>query len=119
MKTIGLSFAFLVISFTVFGQTCNNLPVSYSSYSEAISKVRNATFKIIDKVDCSQSSWVSRATFHSCDGETGFFILITKDGKEYIHQDVPITVWKQFKNSSSFGTYFNENIKGKYKLKIG
>lgn len=103
---------------SINAQTCHDLPESFKSYNQALSKIESATFLIKESVDCSESSWIQSSTFYSCDGRTGFFILRTKEGQEFIHQNVPIGIWKQFKNVSSFGSFYNSNIKGKYQLYI-
>lgn len=110
-------FLFFNIS-KIQGQTCQQLPEIFSSYKQAFEMIKQADFKIEDSVDCSVSSWVKEASFYSCDGKTGYFILKTKNGNEYLHTGLPIKVWNEFKNASSFGSYYNRQIKGKYQLKI-
>lgn len=99
-------------------QPCQQLPESFISYDQAFEKIKKADFKIEDSVDCSVSSWIKEASFYSCDGEIGYFILKTKNGNEYLHKGLPLKVWNEFKNASSFGGYYNRQIKGKYLLKI-
>lgn len=99
-------------------KNCNDLPYTFKSYDEAIAKIKDASFEIEEEVDCQVSSWISGAVYRSCNGKTGFFILITKHGALYIHQDLPHKTWKKFKNADSFGTFYNRYIKGKYQLKI-
>ena len=77
--------------------------------------IREATFRIAEEQNTDESSWVRGAEFYSCDGVTGFFILRTDD-REYIHVTVPVAVWQGFKDASSFGTYYNTNIKRRYRL---
>ena len=101
-----LQFAFI----NLIAQDCNQLPEHFNSYSEAISFVKNASFKFTDQVNTSKSSWIRSASYYSCDGQTGYFIIST-DNKEYIHKNVPIEVWKQFKNASSFGSIYDYSIK--------
>jgi len=96
---------------------CNTLPKTFTSYEEALRLVRGTRFKLTDKVDTSSSSWVRGATFYSCDSNVGFLIIRT-DKKDYIHQNVPISIWKGFKGVSSFGTYYANNIKGNYQLQL-
>jgi signal transduction histidine kinase len=116
-KLILLSLSIFLIS-TIQGQTCKDLPTHFNSYDEAVSKVEKATFKVKDKITCYGSSWITKATFHSCDGNTGYFILYTQNGKNYIHKGVPLNVWKHFKSTDSSGSYYSKYIKGKYQLKI-
>lgn len=118
MKKLILLPCLLFFLTAIQAQTCKDLPTHFNSYDEAVSKVESASFQIKDKVDCYSSSWVSKATYHSCDGETGYFILYTTEGKSYIHKDIPLWVWKQFKNADSYGSYYSRNIKGKYQFKL-
>ena len=37
-----------------------------------------------------------------------------KNNKTYEYSDVPYSVWKEFKASTSVGSYFSKNIKNKY-----
>ncbi len=96
---------------------CNELPAYFNNYKHALEKVKSASFKISDKINTYKSIWIRGASFYSCDSQTGFLIIET-DKKEYIHQDVPINVWNNFKKAGSFGSYYSSNIKGKYKIKI-
>ena len=97
------------------GNGCADLPASFSSYSEAMDQIRSASFRIAEEQNTNESSWVRGAEFYSCDGASGFFILHTED-REYIHTAVPAAVWQGFKGASSFGTYYNTNIKRRYRL---
>lgn len=107
----------LFIHHISYSQDCKTLPTTFDSYSQANKLVKSSTFEIKESVNTSKSSWIRGATYYSCDGEKGFFILQT-DNKEYIHQNVPLDIWKGFKNASSFGSYYSRNIKGKYQLQL-
>jgi hypothetical protein len=100
-----------------FQTNCEQLPKSYDSYDEALSLIRAAKFQYEDKANTSKSSWIRGAEYYSCDGKTGYFILIT-DSKEYIHAGMPLDVWEGFKNAESFGKYYNDYIKHKYLLSL-
>ena len=108
---------FCSLFFTACSQKtkCEQLPKQFSSYQEAAKKIKEANFKIIDKVNTSKSSWINSASYYSCDGSTGYFIFVAK-GKEYIHTGVPYSVWSEFKNAESFGGFYNKKIKHKYIL---
>ncbi len=115
---------FLVFFLTIFGsyytgfaQSCNNLPATFTSYNDAVSLVKNSSFKIKEDVNTSKSSWIRGASYYSCDGTKGYLIIRT-DSKEYIHMDMPIEVWHEFKNADSFGSYYQYHIKGKYQLRL-
>ena len=67
-----------------------------------------------------RNSWfnhraLKKANFYSCDGKQGYLILKTSK-MNYIFKSVPINVWSNFKEASSFGKFYNKNIRGKYKL---
>ncbi len=98
-------------------QDCKTLPDIYGSYSKAIRKVERASFNYTDEVDTSKSSWIREANYYSCDKTTGYLIIET-DSQSYIYQDVPISVWNEFKQATSFGRNYNSHIKGNYKLNL-
>ena len=94
---------------------CEELPSSFSSYEEALRKITNANFRYQDNISITSSSWIRSASYYSCDGNLGFFIIKT-DKQYYIHRDLPISVWESFKNSTSFGSYYSYYIKSEYQL---
>lgn len=96
--------------------SCDNLPLQFSSYEEAVLKIETANFKIRDELNTSKSSWIREAAFYSCDGYSGFLIFRT-DKKTYLHSNIPYSVWQNFKNAKSFGKYYNDVIKNKYTFK--
>jgi hypothetical protein len=100
-----------------FEEKCADLPRTFSSYEEAMDQVRSRTFEIAEEQNTDESSWVRGAEFYSCDGATGYFILHTDD-RAYIHADLPEEVWQAFKSASSFGTYYNTNIKRRYRMAL-
>jgi len=113
-----LVFLFLFISIYVNAQVdCKQLPTKFKSYNEAESLIRKANFKLVDNVNTSSSSWIRGASYYSCDGRIGYLIIKT-DKQDYIHKDLPIEVWRQFKSASSFGSFYNANIKNRYQLSI-
>lgn len=97
--------------------TCGDLPNSFSSYSVAVSLVRAATFPIEQSANTSRSSWIDGAEYYSCDGRTGYFILLT-NGRTYIHEGVPFSVWRGFKQAGSFGSFYNRELKGIYRMRF-
>jgi hypothetical protein len=56
-------FLFIQIS---YGQDCNKIPASFSSYEQASDLVKSSNFKIKESVNTSKSSWIRGATFYSC-----------------------------------------------------
>lgn len=110
---IAFFFSLIIIICSCSGTDCDQLPKSYSSYNDAEKIIKKADFKIEEKVNTSKSSWVRGAQYYSCDGITGFFILKTNN-ENYLHSGLPVKIWEGFKNSKSFGRYYNEKIKNRY-----
>lgn len=109
-----LSFCFaLTISSCRTKESCDKLPTQFSSYDQAVSKIESSDFKIQEKANTSKSSWIRGASFYSCDGNTGFYILQT-DKQDYLYTNMPYSVWTEFINAESLGKYYNENIKHRY-----
>jgi hypothetical protein len=96
---------------------CLKLPTTFPSYQDGLKIVENATFDLSDEVDTSKSSWIRGASYHSCNGNTGFLIVNT-EYYSYVHQDVPIALWEDFKKANSFGSFYNQNLKGRYLLQL-
>ena len=117
MKQISFAVAFcLLICFTGYGQSCKDLPDKFYSYSQAINAIQSATFKSTDNLPYGKSSWITSANYYSCDGYTGYLVYTTDKGKEYVHEKVLLKVWTEFKTASSSGSYYVNNIKGRYRL---
>ena len=95
---------------------CDNPQSSFTNIQEAERVIINSTFEYEDNLRTSQSSWVTKAIYKSCDNSTGYFIYYTNKGNTYLHSNVPIRIWKGFKNASSKGNYINENLKNKYQF---
>ena len=107
----------VTLSLNACGLSCNKLPSSFSSYSQATILVKKSSFKIKETANTSNSSWIKGAKYYSCNGKIGFLIIKT-NRKEYIHSNMPISKWKGLKNATSLGRYYNANIKGRYQLRL-
>lgn len=90
----------------------------FASHEAALEVVQNYEFLNIDLQETPESSWIKSATFYSCDNMKGFVIIQEKEGIELIFQGVPIETWNGFKTASSYGTYANQSILGKFKVTI-
>jgi len=90
---------------------------NFHSYQEAVVTIENASFLLHDQVDTSRSSWIKSANYYSNNLKNGYLIIETKK-KKYIFARVPISVWKEFKQADSFGSYYNKYIRGHYKLQL-
>jgi hypothetical protein len=114
MKNLILIISIFLLPFFASSQTnCSSLPSHYSSYSEAISKIKNANFTLTDRAYTVNSSFISSAEYFSCDGKTGF-LIIGINNRQYLHNNVPKNVWLQFKSANSLGQFYDRNIKGRY-----
>ncbi|WP_282112335.1 KTSC domain-containing protein [Maribacter stanieri] len=107
----------LIIFIACQSNDCIQLPSSFQSHEQGVSKVMGSSFTLTDQVNTSKSSWIRGARYYSCDSNTGFLVLMT-DSSNYIHQAVPLSIWEGFKNAGSFGSYYNQNLKGRYQLRI-
>jgi len=106
-----LLFLLLVIFISCTGQDCKDLPTDFESYKQITELVKKSSFKIKEQTDTSMSSWIASAHYYSCDGKSGYLIIKTKKGKEYIHFNISYQMWKGFKNAESKGSYYNKVIK--------
>lgn len=55
-------------------------------------------------------SWIKHVDFDKTTGK----MRVTMNGKTYDFCGVPESVFDEFENAESHGTYYNENIKDKY-----
>lgn len=105
----------LFINNSCNSQSCNELPTHFNSYQQAVSEVKSTDFTIEDSVNTSRSSLIKSASFYSCDSNVGFLLVKIKS-TEYIYENVPISVWDNFKQVESFGKFYNSNIKERYQI---
>lgn len=98
-------------------QNCKELEDNFISYEQAKKSIESTSFTFTDKCDTSKSSWILEAKYYSCDKLNGYFFIRTKK-KTYIHKGLPKELWNEFKNTDSFGRFYNTKIKGKYQLII-
>ena len=110
----------LLLIFISCKDNSSNLPKQFSSYDEAVNKVENASFSTVEEAETegkSENNFIESAKYYSNDDVKGFLIL-NFNGKEYIFDEVPITVWNDFKSSDDMGKYYNKFIRGKYILTL-
>jgi hypothetical protein len=96
---------------------CNQIPSFFNSWREAFVAIATCYFNYVDRFDA-ESSFITGGVFKSCDGQFGFLVVFFKDYHPYIYQNVPISVWEGFKNALSKGTYYNNFIRGNYRVYI-
>lgn len=96
---------------------CEGFKTKFSTYEEAIAYVRSAPFKVKKKTPL-KSSWLASVEYYTCKRIDGYLIIVLKSGKEYIHKNVPFEIWQDFLEAESAGSYYDKNIKGKYRLEL-
>lgn len=96
---------------------CDDISNTFYSYEDANRQILNSDFRFHDYVNTDKSSWIHGAEYYSCDEEFGFLIIKTNT-INYIHNDVPIHIWNNFKNAYSFGSFYNTYIKKRYRLRL-
>ena len=117
MKSLPLIAILLLTLNACKSQTCAALPNRYSSFAQAVTIIKKTSFAFTEVANTNSSSWIRSASYYSCDGKTGYLIFLT-DKQEYIHKDVPISVWIEFKNADSFGRYYYQNIMNRYQMTL-
>ena len=109
-------FCLFAVAFIGCSNICDCGKISNSStYDEAVSKAKDCGAS--DSKSTSNSSWIRKISFYECEGTTGFVIIQT-DKDEYIHSNVPKTIWANFKEADSFGEFYNQNLKGKFRFSL-
>jgi len=115
---IGVILYAICISRVCYSQNCNTIPSHVQTYESVIFWIRDSNFKLSEKVNTPNSSWIRKAEYYSCDEKTGYLIFLTTKGKKYIHKGVPIYLWNNFKKSNSHGEFYNDYIRGKYRFSL-
>jgi KTSC domain len=87
----------------------------FASYGAAVEYVRSHYAG--ESFDTGRSSWITSAEYFPAEGR-GYLILGMR-GRPYIFAGVPAPVWQGFKEAPSLGRYYNENIRGRYRLDLG
>jgi hypothetical protein len=97
--------------------TTPSTPPNFSSYDAAIAWVRSTPTLTCTSAETSRSSWIYAAEYCTDGSGTGYAIFSLK-GREYIHEGVPQDVWDDFEAAPSLGRYYDENIRGRYRLTL-
>jgi hypothetical protein len=121
MKTLCVLFLSIALSSFIScaqkNSDCNGLPESFTSFQNAVEQVQNSKFLLQEVVDNPRSSWIKGLSYFSCDGQNGFLLMKTSK-KTYLHQKVPIDIWRELCASPSLGSYYDKNIKHHFRLQI-
>ena len=62
-----------------------------------------------------KSSWIRGAWYD----RSNRYMIINLEGTYYHYCDMPGNVWNSFKQADSFGTFYNQSIKGNYDCRKG
>lgn len=54
-----------------------------------------------------ESSWIDYIKYYS----DSKHLIMCANNHEYIHSNVPKSLWEDFKNSESYGSFYNEHLK--------
>lgn len=84
--------------------TANYVSVKYRSDKVDIANPR------FEYLDTSESSWVGGAWYDA----NNEYMIINLSGTYYHYCSMPESAWNSFKSASSFGTSYNQSIKGNY-----
>lgn len=86
---------------------------AFASYNDARAYARGGE---CENADMSRSSWIRGAEFcHRVAADRGF-LIVTLEAREYIHADVPNTLWAAFREAPSPGAFYNAQLRRRYRL---
>lgn len=88
---------------------------TWKSEKDAILRIENETFEFSESATVDADSWIQSMVYYSCDMEFGY-LIVKCDKKSYLHQKVPVGVWKALKEANSKGGYYNFYIKNHFKF---
>lgn len=111
-KILIITFISIFLLWSCRQKNCAHLSNNFLSYEEAKEKIKSTDFKIKEDITLN-SSWLKGADFYSCDGNIGYLIIQTET-KDYLHAQVPKTLWEEFKYANSPGEFYNKKIKNKF-----
>ena len=94
---------------------CAQLSKNWNSKKKVITSIENSDFNISEILKPNGKSWMTSAHFYSCDNQFGY-LIIKCDKKIFVHQNVPISLWRSLQGAKSVGGYYNFYIKDYYKL---
>jgi hypothetical protein len=114
-----LYLCFVLFFLACYHPACDTMPLNFNSYENAISFIKRAVFKREDKINIldEKGSRLQSANYYSCDESVGYVIVKTDKG-EYLYSGVPDSIWENFKNTDSYTSFYNYNIKGKYRFDL-
>lgn len=92
---------FLGIVVSVFIYNSNNVDLKYGD---------SVNISNYESINTSKSSFVDDAQYNASKQH----LILKLNGNGYEYCGVPTSLWNSFKKASSYGSYYNSRIKGKY-----
>ena len=80
--------------------------------------VKASYFEIEESIKGKASLWVSEASFYSCSVNNTTYLIVRLKNRYYIHSGVPYSLWKDFKNANSLGSFYDNKIRNHYSLRV-
>ncbi len=103
-KQKGFLLVAVVLFVSVFLSGCGPNKVVDIKYGDTVDISR------WESLDTSKSSFIEGAWYD----KNNFQAVIKLNGSNYKYCNFPANIWKDFKSSESFGSYYNSKIKGNY-----
>ena len=88
---------------------CDSLSAISSVFSEALHAIEISTWRFKQSIKLNRLNGILRAEYYSCDGQTGFLIVLTSN-KECIYKIVPVNLWNEFLKTNDPEKYIDEKI---------
>lgn len=79
----------------------------------------DTTDVVEESIDTSASSWIERVSFSRERTSDVGRLTVRIKGEDITYLDVPVSVWEQFKQSESLGSFYGKNIKQRYERTKG
>lgn len=109
-KIIGLLLLIVFLALVLTGCSVNSHFVKVKYRDDPVNLSDSRWDKIADK----ESTLVDGAWYDV----TNEYMIINLSGTYYHYCSLPSSVWSSFETASSFGSYYNSNIKGKYDCRV-
>ena len=93
--------------------TCDSLDIQNGEPLKILQKIKDATWRYTQSIHLNRPYGFRHADFYSCDVQSGF-LVIEIDDKNYIYEDVPVTLWEEFSKTIDPDGFIDDKIKGKF-----
>jgi hypothetical protein len=94
---------------------CDSLEIRAFSTDDAISIIKQSSFRYQQQFKISRTYGVMSASFFSCDGKLGY-LIVKVEKKDYIYIDVPKSKWTGLISSADINGFYDEEINGNYEV---